>query len=184
MGSEMCIRDRQFIVHLFGTVLSKSSVDRVTQLLRRLDWEDEEVRASLFARFTRPWELKFHLVHLLAQMMRALYPMHTTFFVPVLDHVCEAIHQGLEHNHYQENQRRIALVHYLGELYNYRVVNSNVIMDHLWLFCMDRTADGPQDYFRIGLVCTLLDACGACFDTGLARRRMDEFLVVLSLIHI
>lgn len=172
---------QQFIVHLFGTMLSKNSVDRVTQLLRRLDWEDEEVRASLFARFTRPWELKFHLVHLLAHMMRALYPMHTNFFVPVLDHVCEAIHQGLEHNHYQENQRRIALVYYLGELYNYRVVNSNVIMDHLWLFCMDRTADGPQDYFRIGLVCTLLDACGACFDTGLARRRMDEFLVVFRL---
>ena len=66
---------QQFITHLFCHMLNKHNVDRVVQLVRRLDWTRDEVRAALAARFTRPWELKFHLVHLLARIMRALYPV-------------------------------------------------------------------------------------------------------------
>lgn len=171
---------QQFITYLFCQLLAKNNVDRVVHLVRRLDWEQPDVRAALFARFTRPWELKFHLVHLLAQIMRALYPMHTDFFVPVLDNVAEAIQEGLEQNQFQANQRRVALVHYLGELYNYRVVNSHVIMDFLANCCHARGPDGATDYFRVTLVCTMLDTCGACFDTGLARKRMDEFLLAFQ----
>lgn len=37
-------------------------------------------------------------------------------------------------------------------------------------------ADAPDDFFRIRLVCTLLDTCGLCFDRGSAKRKMDFFL--------
>ncbi|WFD45317.1 mRNA decay protein [Malassezia psittaci] len=168
---------QQFITYLFGEMLAKHTVDRVVQLVRRLDWDQEDVQSALFARFTQPWEVKFHLVHLLAQVMRALYPMHTDFFVPVLDTICEMIDGCLEQNALQANQRRVALMHYLGELYNYRVVNSHVVFYALYRVCF-LNANCSTDYFQITLVCTLLDSCGPCFDQGAARRRMDEFLLV------
>lgn len=37
--------------------------------------------------------------------------------------------------------------------------------------------DASDDYFRIRLVCTLLDVCGVYFDKGLLKKRMDNFLV-------
>lgn len=36
--------------------------------------------------------------------------------------------------------------------------------------------DMPDDFFRIRLVCTLLDVCGMCFERGLAKRKLDFFL--------
>lgn len=35
----------------------------------------------------------------------------------------------------------------------------------------------PDDFFRIRLVCVLLDTCGMCFDRGSQKRKLDNFLV-------
>ena len=34
----------------------------------------------------------------------------------------------------------------------------------------------PDDFFRTRLVCTLLETCGACFDRGTAKKKLDFFL--------
>lgn len=55
----------------------------------------------------------------------------------VVDGVLEDIRVCMEINHPKLNQRRIAMIKYLGELYNYRVVESNDIFkvgDQLELF--------------------------------------------------
>ena len=36
--------------------------------------------------------------------------------------------------------------------------------------------DMPDDFFRIRLVCVLLDTCGMCFDRGTQRKKLDNFL--------
>lgn len=36
--------------------------------------------------------------------------------------------------------------------------------------------DLPDDFFRVRLVCTLLDTCGHCFDRGSAKKKLDFFL--------
>lgn len=36
--------------------------------------------------------------------------------------------------------------------------------------------DLPDDFFRIRVVCTLLDTCGVCFDRGSAKKKLDFFL--------
>jgi len=35
----------------------------------------------------------------------------------------------------------------------------------------------PDDFFRLRLVCVLLDTCGMCFDRGSQKRKLDNFLV-------
>ena len=37
--------------------------------------------------------------------------------------------------------------------------------------------DMPDDFFRIRLVCVLLDTCGMCFDRGSQKRKLDSFLI-------
>ncbi|KAG9489908.1 hypothetical protein GDO78_005690 [Eleutherodactylus coqui] len=83
------------------------------------------------------------------------------------------------------NQRRISSAKFLGELYNYRMVESAVIFRTLYSFISfgvnsDGTAsllDPPEHLFRIRLVCTILDTCGQYFDRGSSKRKLDCFLV-------
>lgn len=37
--------------------------------------------------------------------------------------------------------------------------------------------DMPDDFFRLRLVCVLLDTCGMCFDRGSQKRKLDNWLV-------
>jgi hypothetical protein len=49
--------------------------------------------------------------------------------------------------------------------------------DFFWpgfVYC--RKLDPPSNYFRIRLVCTLLEACGQYYGKGPARRKLDRFL--------
>ena len=34
----------------------------------------------------------------------------------------------------------------------------------------------PDDFFRVRLVCVLLDTCGMCFDRGSQKRKLDNYL--------
>lgn len=47
--------------------------------------------------------------------------------------VLEEIRAGLELNEYGMQQQRIAFMRFLGELYNYELVESSVIFDTLYL---------------------------------------------------
>jgi regulator of nonsense transcripts 2 len=94
------------------------------------------------------------------------------------------------------------MVKYLGEMYNYRVVDSLIIFRTLYLlitFAVNLESefnersdekhssictapemnelDPPEHLFRIRLVCTLLDTCGQYFDRGTSKKRLDCFLV-------
>lgn len=78
------------------------------------------------------------------------------------------------------------MIKYLGELYNYRVVDSVIIFRTLYLlitFAVNLDAsepsefDPPEHLFRIRLVCTLLDTCGQYFDRGTTKKRLDCFLL-------
>lgn len=57
---------------------------------------------------------------------------HPEFSIAVVDQVLEDIRRGLEQNIYSANQRRVAAVKYLGELYIYRLISSGLIFDTLW----------------------------------------------------
>lgn len=78
------------------------------------------------------WKIKYSNVHLFAVLLYDLGRFHPDFSVAVLDDVLENVRTGMEINNFKYNQQRVATVKYLGELYNYRVVDSRVIFDTLW----------------------------------------------------
>ncbi|GAA5821683.1 hypothetical protein JCM11251_000968 [Rhodosporidiobolus azoricus] len=182
-----------YIRHLFYNVLNRNSSDKVLKALRKMRWEDPAIVRKLHNAFTKVWKIKYSNVHLFAVLLYDLGRYHPDFSVSVIDDVLENIRVGMEVNNFKYNQQRIATVKYLGELYNYRVVESRLIFDMLWSLVTFSHPDGrpwpdvpsaidmPDDCFRVRLVCTLLDTCGACFDRGALKKKLDNFLVFFQL---
>lgn len=63
-------------------------------------------------------------------------------------------------------------------------LNCRVVFDTLYLLMSfghesaeeAERLDPPFNYFRIRLVCTLLETCGQFFNKGLAKKRLDRVL--------
>ena len=193
-----------FIRHLIYDVLAKKSIDKVLKLIRKLDWESDEVQTTIHKVFTKPWKIKYSNISLLAMLTYDLQRYRPAFSIAVVDQVLEDVRRGLEHNVYSTNQRRVATIKYLGELYIYRLLSSGIIFDTLWslvtfghsrilMLSIQQDAnfstvdsrplpnqmvplDMPDDFFRVRLVCVLLDTCGMCFDRGTQKKKLDNFL--------
>ncbi|KAJ7188133.1 ARM repeat-containing protein [Mycena filopes] len=178
-----------FIRHLIYDVLAKKTIDKVLKLIRKIDWEKDDARRMLHKVFTKPWKIKFSNISLLAMLTYDLQRYHPEFAVAVVDQVLEDVRRGLEQNVYSTNQRRVATIKYLGELYIYRLLSSGIVFDTLWSLVTFGHPDArplpnqispldmPDDFFRVRLVCVLLDTCGMCFDRGTQRKKLDNFLV-------
>ncbi|KAF2161151.1 hypothetical protein M409DRAFT_69992 [Zasmidium cellare ATCC 36951] len=177
-----------FVRKLVYVDLSKKSMDKIIKQIRKLHWEENEVVDILRKIFVKPGKIKFGNIYLLAMMLAAFYRFHTDFVVTVLDELLERVTVGLETNDFKYNQRRIAEVKYLGELYMYRIVDSQLVFDTLYKLLNYGHKGGyaqpgeicvwdlPDDYFRIRLVCALLETCGHCFEKGAAKKKLDFFL--------
>ncbi|KAK3390466.1 armadillo-type protein [Podospora didyma] len=176
-----------FIRKLIYGDLTKRNYSKVLRQIRRLHWEEKEVVAILHKVFSKPGKVKYGNVHLLAILLSALYRYHTEFVIGAIDHVIESISFGLEQNDFKFNQRRVAEVKYLGELYNYRMLEHPVIFDTMYKIMTFghggppvpgrlNPFDLPDDYFRIRLISTVLETCGMFFGKGAAGKKLDFFL--------
>lgn len=140
-----------FIRKLIYGDLTKRNYSKILRQIRRLHWEEKEVGAKLsvqadypqvitFAQvvailhkvFSKPGKIKYGNIHLLAIVLSALYRYHADFVIGVIDSIIESIYFGLEQNDFKFNQRRVAEVKYLGELYNYRMLEHPVIFDVMY----------------------------------------------------
>ncbi|KAI8539857.1 hypothetical protein RHMOL_Rhmol09G0215800 [Rhododendron molle] len=172
----------QYIRKLLFSDLDKSSTDHVLQQLHRLPWS--ECESYLLKCFMKVHKGKYGQIHLIASLTAGLSHYHDEFAVAVVDEVLEEIRVGLELNGIGMQQRRIAHMRFLGELYNYEQLNSSVIFDTLYLILFfghgkaeQDVLDPLEDCFRIRMVITLLHTCGHCFDRGSSKRKLDEFLL-------
>lgn len=85
----------------------------------------------VFRLFSKVWKIKFSNIHLMAILVNGLSRYHSDFSIAVVDSVVETIKVGLDQNNFRHNQKRIAVVRFLGELYNYRMVDSPLIFSTL-----------------------------------------------------
>nr|XP_018259411.1 uncharacterized protein I303_08339 [Kwoniella dejecticola CBS 10117]OBR81569.1 hypothetical protein I303_08339 [Kwoniella dejecticola CBS 10117] len=184
---------QSFIQHLLHDILMKRTLDKVLKLLRKLHWEDAETYDFILMSFTSPNDIKFGNIPFLAALVHDLQRYHPEFSISVVEQVMEDIRIGMEENIFKHNQKRIATIRYLGELYMYRVIGAGVVFETLWSLLSfghadpfpipgrESPIDAIDDFFRVRLACTLLDTCGACFDKGSQARKLDHYLVMLQL---
>ncbi|KZW00324.1 ARM repeat-containing protein [Exidia glandulosa HHB12029] len=187
-----------FLRHVMFDMLSRRTIDKVLRLMRRLPWDDPEVRAPQVLRlvraiFVKPWKIKYGNISLMAMLVYDLQRYYPAFTVDIVDQVLEDVRFGMEQNLYKRNQRRVATIKYFGELYIYRLISSNLVFDTMWSlvtfghpegrplpgqFC---PLDMPDDFFRIRLICSLLDTVGMCFDRGTHKRKLDNFITFFQM---
>lgn len=172
----------QYIRKLLFSDLDKSSIEHVLRQLRKLPWS--ECEPYILKCFMKVHKGKYSQVHLIASLTAGLSRYHDAFGVAVVDEVLEEIRLGLEQNEYGLQQKRIAHMRFLGELYNYRLIDSCVIFDTLYLIIFfgygtpeQDALDPPEDCFRLRMIIVLLETCGHYFDRGSSKRRLDGFLL-------
>ncbi|KAK9475489.1 putative nonsense-mediated mRNA decay factor [Dipodascopsis tothii] len=178
-----------YLRRLLYVDLSQPNCTKVLKQIRKFNWSDVHTLALLKKGLSQSWKVKYGNIKHLAYVASYLMPYHPDFKVWLVDSVLEQIRVGLETRAFKYNQQRLSQVKYLGELYNHSVIDSSVIFDTLYLFLsfghehgqplpgVHCTLDPPDDFFRIRLVCTLLDTCGSFFSRGASRTKLDLFLV-------
>lgn len=188
-GPETAKKERppmhQYIRKQLYIELCKSNTEKILRQMRKMHWEDQDTSNYIVKCLTAVWNAKFYNIRCIANLVAGLISHHDWVGPAVVDGVLEDIRLGLEVNHPKYNQRRVAAVKYLGELYNYRVIESTIIFKVLYSFIsfgvvFDPSVlseyDPPEHLFRLRLVSMLLETCGQFFSSGSSKRRLDCFI--------
>lgn len=168
--------------------LTRRTLDKTVKQIRKMHWEEDDIVHLLHKVFSKPGKIKYSNIHLLAVILGTIHRYHQDFTITVIDDLLESITFGLELNDFKFNQRRISETKYLGELYIYRLIDSPLIFDTFYKLLnygweggyarpgLYNPLDNTDDYFRIRLVCNLLETCGMYYDKGAAKKKLDFFL--------
>ncbi|KAL3151997.1 hypothetical protein ABBQ32_001118 [Trebouxia sp. C0010 RCD-2024] len=162
--------------------LGKDDVRKALRKLRKLAWPENE--AYLVRVMLKAVKGRFSQVPQVASLASGLARYHPSIGVAFVDALLEEVRCGLEVPEGGTYQQRVGHMRLLGEMYNFRLVDSRVVFDTLYLLLSfghetpeeaDKL-DPPFSYFRIRLICSLLETCGQFFNKGLAKKRLDRFL--------
>lgn len=178
----------EFIRHLLYNELKDApeKESMILSLLKQMDWENLAEKNYLIKCLTEAWNVTYPMISDLACLVAAFVDYDDSIGTRVVDSVMEDIRVGLETNLVKFNQRRIAMIKYFGELYNYRLIESNDVFKVLYslvsfgvVYDPDfySTFDPPQNLFRLRLICVLLDTCGEFFNRGPGKLKLDCFIL-------
>lgn len=178
---------QEYIRKLICKDLTKANIDKILRLIRKLDWDNPEVVEYAVECFVSCWNVKFYNIRCVANLLAALNQYQDWVIPQVIDGVLEDIRLMMEINHSKYNQRRISVMRYLGELFNYRLIESSVIFKILYFLLTYEVyydlpgyfseLDPAPNLFRIRLVCQLLDTCGQYFNSGTVKKKLDCFII-------
>lgn len=175
---------QKYVTHLIYTVLEKSTAKFVLKQLRKIPWEQEG--EFVFQTLLRIHKGKFSNISLVAAIVSGLAVYHELLTIKFVDSVLEEIRYRLEFPDSGKQQRQVMYIKLLGELYNYCVIESQLIFDTLYTLIIwpgfgkplqSIPIDPSSECFRVLLVCTLLDTCGQYFDKGSSKKKLDRFLI-------
>ncbi|CAM9207771.1 unnamed protein product, partial [Ectocarpus fasciculatus] len=131
-------RLQQYVRFLFSSKLSTSpgAVDKVIKELRKLPWtnKEEKVEHHVIKACLRVVRTKFVDIPLAADTVAGLSRYHPKLLVSLLDTISEEFYRGMDSPRKREPQKLLGLARFLGECYNYSMINSTTIFDFLYLF--------------------------------------------------
>lgn len=119
--------------YLIQQELDRKSLEKVLNVIRKFDYTDKEFVSFAVKILSEVWFVKFFNIKYLANCLSALSQYQPVIGHQVVDSLLEDLRLMIEVNLIKNNQRRIAVVKYLGELYNYRLIDSTVIINALYL---------------------------------------------------
>lgn len=181
--------------YLIYDVLDKKKVHYVLRQLRKFDWNDAETSCYLIKCLSCVWNINFLNIKYAALLLAGLKEYQEQAVYKVIDATLEEVCVMLEINRPLFNQRRISVIKFVGELYNYKLIDSYVVFEQLYLLITFGTdysqysppykhnhtiecdLDPPEHLFRIRLVCQLLESCASYFTSSMDRKKLDYYLL-------
>lgn len=176
---------QRYIRYIFFEQLNKHNVENTIRLLRRFNYDDPIVFDEIVKCLTKAYKVSYNLIKQLADVLSGLYFYQQNVVLRVIDNVFEDIRICLESSSTKQSQRRIAMVTYLGEIYNYQLIEANDIIHTLYMIISLGVSmsyenlsefDPPQSMFRLKMACVLLNICGAYFTKHAHKKRYVSIL--------
>lgn len=127
------------------------------------------------------WSVKYDCIVHLTQVLVTLKSYQYQAVESVVDNILEDIRLGMEINMVEMNQRRLAVVRYLAECYNYRLIDSDLVFRVLYSLLIfginyedvrKSPLDQPDNLMRVRLVAIILQTCGRFF----SKKKLDYFI--------
>lgn len=169
-----------YIRYLIYEELNKGNVDKIIKWLRRLNWDNKETYEYIVKCLSKAYNIRYYNIRSLADLVSGISSYQDKAVVRVIDTVFEDIRAGLEIHSPKLAQRRIAMAKYLGELYNYRLIESTNVLNTLYSIIslgvtfdyeMVSEMDPPGSLFRLKLAGVLLETCGQYFTSAISRKK-------------
>jgi len=169
---------QQYVEQLLYCILNQDNKQSILRKLRKLPWSEKEDVQFMVERLFDISKINFEQIECIAAIIQGLNCYHAISTL-IVDCVCEEVRIGLEEEDFTQEQRRLSYCKFLGDLYTYKAVNSQVIFDTLYLFVTYNIESVSVDTinFRICLCCMLLETCGRYLRKGKLKSRCDRFLL-------
>ena len=182
---------QEYVHKLLYSELCRSKTDKVLKQLRKINWDQKEESEFAISSICAVWNMKYQDIRYVASIVAGLVYFHNWIGTQVIDWVLEDIRMCMEINEPKHNQRRVAVMKFFGELYNYRLFDSNLVIKILYstitfgtgMFGDQSFLDINDHQFRLKLVCILLGACGMYMKSGSSKKKMDFFLLYYQLYY-
>jgi regulator of nonsense transcripts 2 len=164
-----------------------SDLDIVIGIIMTLPWRENE--DFIFRQLLMlVGNAKFDDMPSVAVLVATIQERHRNFVVRLIDHVFEQVLRGIEENDFKDAQRRVSIMKFIGECYNFKIIHTDDLFSMLYTIInwdlkgnceIPHVAqyDTDSNCFRIRLVCTLLDSLGKFFMARKRRLLLDRFFV-------
>eukprot|EP01012_Entosiphon_sulcatum_P053634 TRINITY_DN7383_c0_g2_i1.p1 TRINITY_DN7383_c0_g2~~TRINITY_DN7383_c0_g2_i1.p1 ORF type:complete len:974 (-),score=247.29 TRINITY_DN7383_c0_g2_i1:519-3440(-) len=170
---------QQYIRHLIYETLNKATAKKVLKQLRKLDWDNPETMPFVVSTLRKVQHTKYASIQFVASITSALSQYYEDVGVRVVDSLLEDIRSGLETTEAEYSfQQRLLDLKFFGELYIYRVFDTSLVFDVLYMLLFHASYnDAPFDVFRVRMVVSLLETTADYFlDSPSSRKRLLRFM--------
>lgn len=181
------------VKHLLEVVLSRKTVSNVLDELRMLDFNDKSLADFVIKSLTEAHKINFYSIRSLAALVSGLSKAHSWLSKAVVDRLVDDVVSMIETNEVCFYQRRVPMIRYFGELYNYKLTDSSLVFKVLYMLITYGVnypepgtqlpqieispIDPPINLFRIKLISDLLDTCGVYLSSGSEKQKLHCFLL-------
>lgn len=176
----------QYIEYLIFNFLEMKTITKVITKLRKLDWKNTEISSHAIKCLSSVWNIKFNNIVTLARLLSMLCQHQAWAVARVLDNIFEDIRLGMQMNSREFNQRRISVIRFFAECFNFNLIDSTMLFSTLYSLLIyginydDITKselDPPINLMRLRLVANVLHTCGNFITSSPAKKKFDCFLL-------
>lgn len=119
---------------IFNRLYKEEDEDKVLKFVRKLPWSGNAPILLKKCILELNLHANYESIYLLASLLSGLAKYRSTFVIETIDALFESVQTTIERNDFREMPLRVRQAKLIGELYNYRLIDSNLVFDTMYHF--------------------------------------------------